>query len=315
MHTSAILYFFAVAALGGLMVRKAYVLHSTYGLPYLHSYTFFLASWNALVLFLIFQYILAVRFLPGGSWFPLTQATSPLFITVMAVSLYFISAFLAQLSGRPLTKFYKIVFLVIWVGLAAGIALMNEQLHDSTAAGTRIVSLLFFLLKSASIYGWILIAMLRLRKEEDLPKRRALRIFVMLLLAGFILFDLSVRIPYPAGLSRFDDYFIAACQILAPYPSLIYLGNFLRRHALDRPFQEPRLDLKTVLAPFGISVRETEIVELIMKGLSNKEIADRLCISVDTVKKHSYNSYKKLNVQNRVQLSYFIQNLPARNLR
>jgi DNA-binding NarL/FixJ family response regulator len=64
-----------------------------------------------------------------------------------------------------------------------------------------------------------------------------------------------------------------------------------------------------VLTPFGISARETEIVELIMKGLSNKEIADRLCISVDTVKKHSYNSYKKLNVQNRVQLSYFIQNL------
>jgi DNA-binding NarL/FixJ family response regulator len=49
-----------------------------------------------------------------------------------------------------------------------------------------------------------------------------------------------------------------------------------------------------------------------MKGLSNKEIADRLYISVDTVKKYSYNSYKKLNVQNRVQLSYFIQNLPVK---
>ncbi len=313
MHSSAILYlyFFAVATIGGLMVRKAHVLHSTYGLPYLHSYTFFLASWSALVLFSIFQYILAVKFLPGGAWFPLTQATSPLFITVMAVSLYFISAFLAQLSGSPLTKLYKIVFVVIWVGLAAWIALVNEQLRDSTAAVTQLVSLLFFLLKSASIYGWVLIAMLRLRKEEDLAKRRFLRIFIMLFLAGLILFDLSVRIPYPAGLSPFDDYVIAACQIFAPCPSLIYLGNFLRRRALDRPFQEPRIDLKAVLAPFGISVRETEIVELIVKGLSNKEIADQLCISVDTVKKHSYNSYKKLKVQNRVQLSYFVQNLSA----
>ena len=291
------------------MVRKAYVLQSTYGLPYLHSYTFFLASWNALALFSIFQYILAVKFLPSDAWFPLTQATSPLFITVMAVSLYFISAFLAQLSGSPLTKFYKIAFVLIWIGLAAGTALVNGQLGDTTSAGTRFVSLLFFLLKSASIYGWILIAMLRLRKEEDSSKRRSLRIFVMLFLAGLMLFDLSVRIPYPAGLSQFADYIISSCQIFAPCPSLIYLGIFLRRHALDRPFQEPRLDLKTVLVPFGISGRETEIVELIMKGLSNKEIADQLCISVDTVKKHSYNSYKKLNVQNRVQLSYFIQNL------
>ena len=311
MHTSAILYFFAVAAIGSLMVRKAFVLQSTYSLPYLHSYTFFLASWNAYVLFSLFQFILAPKFLPDVTWYALTQATRPLFVTVMAVSLYFISAFLAQLSGSPLTKYYKIVFVVIWVGLAAGIALVNEQLRDFTAAGTQILSLLFFLLKSASIYGWILIAMLRLRKEEDLSKRRSLRIFFLLFLAGFLLFDLAVRFPFPAALSGFEDYVIAACQIIAPCPSLIYLGKFLRRHALDRPFQEPRTDLKSVLAPFGISVRETEIVELIVKGLSNKEIADRLCISVDTVKKHSYNSYKKLKVQNRVQLSYFIQNLSA----
>jgi DNA-binding CsgD family transcriptional regulator len=58
-----------------------------------------------------------------------------------------------------------------------------------------------------------------------------------------------------------------------------------------------------------LTERELEVLRLIAKGLSNKEIADRLCISVDTVKKHSYNSYKKLKVQNRVQLSYFIQNL------
>jgi DNA-binding CsgD family transcriptional regulator len=313
MHTFYILYFFAVSAIGCLMVRKAYVLQSTYGLPYLHSYTFFLATWNAYVLFSVFQFILAARFLPDSTWTELTQATRPLFVIVMAVSLYFISSFLAQVSGSPLTKFYKIVFVVIWVGLAAATAMLYGQLLDSTAAGSQILSLLFFLLKSVSVYGWILIAVLRLRKEEDLSKSRSLRIFVILLLAGFILFDLAVRIPYPAGLSQFSDYIISACQIFAPCPSLIYLGNFLRRHALDRPFQEPRLDLKTVLAPFGISARETEIVELIVKGLSNKEIADRLCISVDTVKKHSYNSYKKLSVQNRVQLSYFIQNLPAKN--
>lgn len=313
MQSWAILYFFVVAAFGCLMVRRAYVLQSTYRSQYLHSYTYFLASWSALVLFLIFQYILAPGYLPDGTWFPLTRASSPLFIMVMAVVLYFISAFLAELSGSPLTRLYQIVFVVIWIGLAAGFALMNEQLQDASGAVTRTMSLIFFLLKSGSIYGWILIALLRLRKEEDLSKRRSLRIFILLFLAGLILFDLSVRIPYPAELEGLDDYFISACQILAPCPSLIYLGYFLRRHAIDRPFQEPRSDLKTVLAPFGISARETEIVELILKGLSNKEIADRLCISVDTVKKHSYNSYKKLNVQNRVQLSYFIQNLPAKD--
>ncbi len=309
MHAPNILYFFAVTVIGGLIIRKAYFLQSTYGLRYLHSYTFFLASWNAYVLFSIFQMILAPRFLPPGTWNQFVRATVPLFITIMAVSLYFISSFLAELSGSALTRLYKIIFVVICAVPAVGIAVANEQLQDPAAPARQIMSFFFFLLKTCSIYGWILVALLRLRKTEDESKRRSLRIFLWLLMTGFLLFDISVRVPLPSWLSGFDDYLISTCQVLGPFPSMIYLSLFLRRYALDRPLQEPRSDLKDILAPFGISVRETEIVELILKGLSNKEIADRLCISLDTVKKHSYNSYKKLKVQNRVQLSYFIQNL------
>ncbi len=313
MHTPGILYFFAIAAVGSLMVRKAYLLQSTYGLPYLHSYTYFLIAWNAYVLFAVFQYILAPGFLQGNAWFQLTQAANPLFVIIMAVSLYFISSFLAQLSGKPLTRLYKAIFVLILIGLALAFAVFNPPLNDRASLASKIISLLFFILKSASIYGWIVIAILRLRKTEDLSKKRSLRIFVLLLLASFLVFDLSVRISLPAALDRFQDYFISTIQVLGQYACLIYLGSFLSRYALGRPFQEPRADLKAVLAPFGISARETEIVELIVKGFSNKEIAERLFISVDTVKKHSYNSYKKLNVQNRVQLSYFIQNLSAKN--
>ena len=186
MVTPYILYFFAVAVIGGLMVRRAYFLQSSYGLPYLHSYTFFLVSWNAYVLFSIFQMVLAPRFLPDGTWNQFAQAAAPLFIIIMAVSLYFISSFLAQLSGSPLTKIYKIIFVVIWVGLAVGIALANGQLHVPRRPSRRVMALLFFLLKSASIYGWILAALIRLRRTEDLAKRRSLRIFVLLLLAGLL---------------------------------------------------------------------------------------------------------------------------------
>ncbi len=78
----------------------------------------------------------------------------------------------------------------------------------------------------------------------------------------------------------------------------------------ERPFGANKNDQNSVLTPLGLSPRETEVVDLILRGLSNKEIADRLFISVDTVKKHSYNVYRKLGVQNRVQLSYFVQNRP-----
>ncbi|MEP7256426.1 MAG: response regulator transcription factor [Ferruginibacter sp.] len=47
--------------------------------------------------------------------------------------------------------------------------------------------------------------------------------------------------------------------------------------------------------------RETELLALIAKGLSNKEIADRLFVSENTVKKHLNNVYAKLDVTRRTQ--------------
>jgi DNA-binding NarL/FixJ family response regulator len=47
--------------------------------------------------------------------------------------------------------------------------------------------------------------------------------------------------------------------------------------------------------------REQDLLQLLSTGLSNKEIADRLFISYDTVKKHINNIYRKLHVQNRAE--------------
>lgn len=54
------------------------------------------------------------------------------------------------------------------------------------------------------------------------------------------------------------------------------------------------------------------VVELLLVGLSHKEIAQRLSIAPETVKKPTYSAHRKLGVQNRVQLSYFAQNRLAR---
>jgi len=51
----------------------------------------------------------------------------------------------------------------------------------------------------------------------------------------------------------------------------------------------------------GISQREYEVLELMSQGMSNQEIADKLFISLSTVKTHTANLYVKLDVKRRTQ--------------
>jgi DNA-binding CsgD family transcriptional regulator len=51
----------------------------------------------------------------------------------------------------------------------------------------------------------------------------------------------------------------------------------------------------------GISKREYEVLELMATGLSNQEIADKLFVSLNTVKTHSSNLFLKLEAKRRTQ--------------
>ncbi len=50
-----------------------------------------------------------------------------------------------------------------------------------------------------------------------------------------------------------------------------------------------------------LSAREAEVLELIVQGLSNKEIASRLCVSNETIRWHLRQTYKKLHVHTRTE--------------
>lgn len=58
---------------------------------------------------------------------------------------------------------------------------------------------------------------------------------------------------------------------------------------------------EVVLEKMGISKRELEVLLLMAKGLSNGEIAERLFVSLNTIKTHSSKIFEKLDVERRTQ--------------
>ena len=54
-----------------------------------------------------------------------------------------------------------------------------------------------------------------------------------------------------------------------------------------------------------LTERETEVLRMVAKGLSSKQIADRLVLSHRTVQNHVQNTLRKLQLHNRVELTRY----------
>lgn len=61
----------------------------------------------------------------------------------------------------------------------------------------------------------------------------------------------------------------------------------------------------TVIRAVTLTKREHEIVDLIARGMSNKEISSELSIAVHTVKSHVHNTLEKLALHTRLELASF----------
>ena len=69
--------------------------------------------------------------------------------------------------------------------------------------------------------------------------------------------------------------------------------------------------LRCATDPLPLTEREWEIANLVGSGLSNRKIADRLCLSVRTVDGHLYRMFAKLGVEDRDQLGKLVRFRPA----
>lgn len=63
-------------------------------------------------------------------------------------------------------------------------------------------------------------------------------------------------------------------------------------------FQETKVQVQTLSL---LTVTEKEVLELLAQGLLYKEIADKKNVTIDTIKKHIGNIYRKLQVSNKIE--------------
>ena len=99
---------------------------------------------------------------------------------------------------------------------------------------------------------------------------------------GYILKDASVQ-----QISNALDELVKGGAPMSPYIASRVISFF----------RKPRVRTENAL----LSTREKEVLELVAEGLQYKEVAERLFLSTETVKKHMKNIYQKLHVQNKME--------------
>ena len=127
------------------------------------------------------------------------------------------------------------------------------------------------------IVGGLLIAMLKLVEYRFLVLTHSLEIYggVIALMFSAIGIWLGLKLTRTRTIVR---------EVPVPVPAT---GPFYRN--------------ETRLAELGITPRELEILGAMAAGLSNKEIAERLFVSENTVKTHAARVFAKLSVERRTQ--------------
>lgn len=127
------------------------------------------------------------------------------------------------------------------------------------------------------LVGGVLIAGLKLIEYRWLVVQYSVEIYGALVAAVFA----SLGIWLGLRLTRHTETVVVR-EVIVPAPV-----NFVRD--------------QSKVESLGITPRELEILQLIAEGLSNKEIAERVYVSENTVKTHSSSVFNKLGARRRTQ--------------
>jgi DNA-binding CsgD family transcriptional regulator len=140
-------------------------------------------------------------------------------------------------------------------------------------------------------------------RQEDTPWKASRPIFWIgfsIILAGVFQTSHYVLI----GISPLVD----SIGIILYFIGMIIPMIVMVRSPLIRKIDEEGDDsFRSFCKRFEISPREAEVVREICLGKSNKEIADTLFISLQTVKDHTHNIFIKTDVKNRTQLTNLVR--------
>jgi DNA-binding CsgD family transcriptional regulator len=139
----------------------------------------------------------------------------------------------------------------------------------------------------------------RHRTAVSATRLRKLYLPLVVLFAYNILYDILDSIFEVAERSPLVDMVFGESTVilLTCVIVLAFLNrNYLHRKPVDGTVRQ------SVMEHYGITMRESQVIELVAGGSTAREIADELHLSRQTVKNYIHRAYRKMGVSNKVEM-------------
>ena len=210
--------------------------------------------------------------------------------------------FSVQFSGRKSSSTFTFWFLFLNISAFLGIGYFIVKGSSIAVIGNYYIIL--------NIIYTLAAALLIFFPAEGSPvNRNPDRRIISVSLIIFTTVESSLLILFPSEL------FVRLGYILLFFTGNAFIPAYITYGPVNSAFKpEPELNIsfEEFCKKFEVSPREKEIIKEICSGLSNKEISDKLFISLQTVKDHTHRIYIKTNVKSRAQLTNLVREATGR---
>jgi DNA-binding CsgD family transcriptional regulator len=293
----------------GLTVASVLVsrqLLSTYASEFLRHHFYYLAAFHAFAFYGLWGQILTRSVLVAIDAEPAVVDRVAGILPVLGVPFLFVSWIMllgmaCSMFGKTFKPAWHSLHVVALLALLAGSWLAVTLLQaESPIASLGLIEAVAMVGIELFYFSVFLVLVWRFRAAADVDKRRVLLIFAVLLAGAYAARSLL------AGLVLVD-FRLGVVALLAVHASNLPPLLYLRAKA-DRVFapvkaeHATKLGVEHALDHYGVTKRERQIVEKICLGKTNKQIADELFISLQTVKDHTHRIYSKIGINGRMQL-------------
>ena len=208
----------------------------------------------------------------------------------------------AECAGLRISGYVYILSIVVNLGIIILIGYTSGDTVFSEA-----LPLFKYYYSGAALFFALITGFILLRGTSSSPGKADRRILAALSVAGALSQSaVLLLLPHSVWMALVFAFLLFAVTALLP----VYLVYNADLQAYQLPEElKPLRGIEDFCLRHEISPREADIIREICNGLSNQEIADKLFISLQTVKDHTSRIYTKTNVRNRMQLMTLVQTI------